>query len=295
MAPSIGFIGLGTIGFPVCLNFARSGVAVTAYDARPREDRIAALKGAGVRLVGSLSEVTRGGDVLITLLPSSDVVEEVLASPEVLDHLRPGQTVIEMSSGYPTTTKRLGALLAQRGVNLVDSPICNGGVPGAYERKIVLCLGGENEVIEKVIPLLRLVSAKQLPIGPLGSAHAFKIINNSISHAYGAVIAEGLALGVAYGIELQELFANLEQCSASASFTQIGKPMTRPPTEDVKFQLYLGTKDLRYSTELAGQLGSPHGVTDAAHATFEIAERAFGLGVESMTGPWRLFEKLGSR
>jgi 3-hydroxyisobutyrate dehydrogenase len=292
----LGFIGLGTIGFPLCRNLAETGIDLVAYDARPRSDRVAALRAAGARVVGSLRELADGRDMVMTVLPDSDAAEQVLLAPELLDNLAPGTICVETSSGYPATTVRIGKALAARGVALVDAPICNGGVPGAYARQTVLCVGGDRAAFEAIRPVLAPITSKLLHVGPLGSGHAVKIINNSVAAGVQAVVAEGLALGEAYGLDAKELVETLSQCSANnAGFPRSAALYLEPPKDEVQFQLYLGTKDLRYSTTLAGELGSPHPVTDAAHALFEVAERLLGLGAESNLGPGHLLKRLGSR
>jgi len=296
MVRQLGFIGLGTIGFPICRNLAESGVAVVAYDAQPRPERVAQLRERGARLVESAAEVAIGSDAVMTVLPDSDAVESVLLSRELLANLAPGTICIETSSGYPATTVRMGKVLAERGVTLIDAPICNGSVPGAYNRKITLCVGGDPAALEQVRSTLAHVASNIIHVGPLGAGHALKIVNNSISAAVNTVVAEGIALGEAFGLERERLVSILSQCSASnASFERAAASALQEPGGDVIFQLYLATKDLRYSTVLAGELGSPHPATDAAHALFEVAERLLGTGAESNTAPAQWLRRLGSR
>jgi 3-hydroxyisobutyrate dehydrogenase len=296
MEHRLGFVGLGTIGFPLCRNLAQAGVDLVAYDQRPRPDRVAALRAAGARVAGSLGEVAEGRNVLMTVLPDSDAAEAVLLDPELLGRLAPGTICVETSSGYPAATVRIGRALAERGVRLIDAPICNGGVPGAYARQTVLCVGGDLAAFEAVRPMLEPITSKLIHVGPLGAGHAVKIINNSLAMAVQTVVAEGLALGVAFGLDGERLVDALRQCSASkASFERAAATFLAPSREEVDFQLYLGTKDMRYSTALAGELGSPHGATDAAHALYEIAERMLGLSAESGAAPGQLLKRLGSR
>jgi 3-hydroxyisobutyrate dehydrogenase len=299
MIHQLGFIGLGTIGFPICRNLAESGVNVVAYDAHPKPERVAQLRDRGARVVDRPADAAAGSDALMTVLPDSDAVESVLLSPDVLATLTPGTVCIETSSGYPAATARIARVLAQQNVTLIDAPICNGSVPGAYNRQITLCVGGDAAALEKVRPTLAHVAGTIIHVGPLGSGHALKIVNNSISAAVNTVVAEGIALGEAYGIDRDTLVSILSRCSASkAGFETAAANALKdppPPGPDVIFQLYLMTKDLRYSAMLAGEVGAPHPATDAAHALFEIAERLLGTGAESSTAPAQLLRRLGSR
>jgi 3-hydroxyisobutyrate dehydrogenase len=292
----LGFIGLGTIGFPICQNLAQTGIDLIAYDARPRPERVAALERAGARIARSLGDVVDGRNVVMTVLPDSDAAEAVLLDPALLARLARGTICVETSSGYPTTTQRVGRILAERGVTLIDAPICNGGVPGAYAKETVLCVGGDLAAFEFVRPMLEPVTSRLIHVGPLGSGHAIKIVNNSVAMAVQTVVAEGLALGTAFGLEGERMVEALRLCSASkATFGNAASQFLKAPVDDVQFQLYLGTKDMRYSTALAGEVGSPHGATDAAHAVYEIAERMLGLGSESNLAPAQMLKRLGSR
>ena len=299
MIQQLGFIGLGTIGFPICRNLAESGVKILAFDAHPKPERVAQLRDKGARVVDRAADVAPGSDAVMTVLPDSDAVESVLLHPDMLAALAPGTVCIETSSGYPAATIRIGRILAQRHVTLIDAPICNGSVPGAYNRQINLCVGGDAAALEKVRPTLAHVASTIIHVGPLGSGHAVKIVNNSISAAVNTVVAEGIALGEAYGVDRETLVSILSRCSASkATFESAAANSLKqppPPGPDVIFQLYLATKDLRYSTALAGEVGAPHPATDAAHALFEIAERLLGPGAESNTAPAQLLRRLGSR
>jgi 3-hydroxyisobutyrate dehydrogenase len=299
MVQQLGFIGLGTIGFPICRNLAEAGVRIVAFDAAPRADRVAQLRERGAQVVETLAGVARDSDAVMTVLPDSAAVESVVLDPALLEHLRPGTIWIETSSGYPSATVRMAAALASRGVTMIDAPICKGSVPGAYNRQLTLCVGGDPAALDRVRATLSHVASTIIHVGPLGAGHAVKIINNSISAAVNTVVAEGIALGEAFGLERDELVSVLSQCSASkASFERAAASYRQPPpqTEDgVIFQLYLMTKDLRYSTALAGELGSPHPATDAAHGLFAIAERVLGSGAESNSAPSQLLQHLGSR
>ncbi|HEV2357579.1 MAG TPA: NAD(P)-dependent oxidoreductase [bacterium] len=292
----VGFIGLGTIGFPICRNLAQSGADVAAYDVNPRADRAHALGAAGVRMAASLEDVARDRNVIVTVLPDSAAVETTLLNPELFERIERGTVCVEMSSGYPTTTIRIGRSLGARGVSMIDAPICNGSVAGAYERRITLCVGGDAAVLEQVRPMLGLIAKTFIHVGPLGSGHAVKIVNNAILMGFSALVEEAMALGVAYGIEGEKLTSTLRECSAAnVQFDAVSRRVLRAPDGEVVFQLYLAAKDLRYASALAGELGSVHLVADALHNLYEIAERVLGPAVEADTAAWNLVQRLDAR
>jgi 3-hydroxyisobutyrate dehydrogenase len=296
-APEIGFIGLGNLGFAICCGFATAGAKIVAYDAHPRPDRVEKLRDLGVRLVGTASEAVSGKPFVVTVLPDSDVVESVLMDRSVTEGLREGAVCVEMTSGFPSATIRMARALRERNVRLVDAPICNGGVPAAHEHRLLLCVGGDEEAVEAVRPVLSLVASNVIHAGPLGSGHLVKLLSNSVGGACQVVVSEGLALGEAFGIDPHRLVETLQQCALGRmNFEGFARGYLDPPQRgDVGMKLYLATKDLRNSTMLAGELGSPHGATDAAHASLEIAERLLGPDIENYGAIGVMLRQLGSR
>lgn len=289
----LGFVGLGTMGFPICRNLAQSGVRVVAYDLYPLPDRVATLRDVGVRVVERLSDVGEACELLVAVLPDSDASEQVFLDCGLLERMRPGALCVDMTSGYPRTTIRMGKALAERGIRLVDSPICGGGAIGAEAGKLTVCVGGEPTDVAEVRALLEPVISQFFHVGPLGSGHAMKILNNYFGFVYSAAIAEGLALGVAYGFDLKAMVSVLQKCSAGNQiFNRQAEVLAEPPPDKVGFQLKLATKDLRYASALAGELREPLVTGQAAHSLYELATLIMGPGVEAHQGVWRLLEHI---
>jgi 3-hydroxyisobutyrate dehydrogenase-like beta-hydroxyacid dehydrogenase len=139
--PTVGFVGVGSIGRPMCLNVAKGGFSVVAYDASPeaREE----LAGTGVGVAGSLAEVARSVDVCVLSLPNSDVVEEVVLGEDgLLEGLSEGDVVVDTSSSRPSSTREVARRLAQRGIGMLDAPV-SGGLLRAEVGDLAVMVGGE--------------------------------------------------------------------------------------------------------------------------------------------------------
>ena len=124
---TVGFVGVGSIGRPMCLNIAKGGFRVVAYDASPGAR--ARLGSTNVEIAGSLVEVARAAEVCVLSLPNSGVVEEVVfGEGGLLEGLSEGDVVVDTSSSRPSSTREVARRLAERGVGMLDAPV---GAPGS--------------------------------------------------------------------------------------------------------------------------------------------------------------------
>src|SRR5215469_2436369 len=149
---TVGFIGLGNMGEPMVRRLAAAGYEVRAYDvAEQARARLAAT--TGVTVVTSPADVADGADVVILMLPDSDVVERVLLRDGLLDRVRPPTVVADMSSSEPNRTRALAEHAAGRGITLVDAPV-SGGVVGARGGSLTIMTGGLADALAVIEPVL---------------------------------------------------------------------------------------------------------------------------------------------
>ena len=287
----IGFIGLGKIGFPVALNIAKKGFELLAYDENPRMEYVDQLKGAGGRVASTIIEVVRECEVIITLLPNSLIVKKVLLSEEIKNEFTPGTICIDMTSGFPEDTKRIATELIKKEVHMLDAPICNGGVPGAYAGNLKLCVGGDRDLFESISPILSATAKEVKHVGELGMGHTIKVISNYIIFASTSVISEALAMGQASNIEPQLLVDELKSCAASQvlDFT-VAQAMLNEPGPEVGFRAALATKDLGYATQMASQYSVSSPMASAAHELYSLAVQNGHGDSEAILAPWLLLK-----
>ncbi|MBY4130163.1 NAD(P)-dependent oxidoreductase [Rhodococcus fascians] len=268
---TVGFIGLGNMGSPMAANLARGKVDLIVSDANVAlADDFAAEHGVRAGLAESLSEVS----TLILMLPSSEVVESVLLADGLANELVPGTLVIDMSSSEPNRSRTLGGTLAASDLRYVDAPV-SGGVKGAREATLAIIAGGANQDVDDARPLFALMGRRVFHVGPAGTGHAAKSLNNMVSAVTIAATSEALIAGEQFGIDphqLNEVF----NASSSRSNTTENKveQFMLSGTYDSGFAMSLMAKDLHISDKLARELNLTLPVSGANLALWSEAHHA---------------------
>lgn len=289
----IGFIGLGRIGFPIANNIAKAGFDLIGYDANAQPEYVNQLREAGGEIASSLKELVAVSEVLITVLPNSSVVESVLLSEEVLAAIKPNTICVDITSGFPDDTKRIASVLKSYGVQMLDAPICNGGVPGAYQRDIKLCVGGDKTSFEIVQPIISATAKEIQHVGELGMGHSIKAISNYIIFTTTSVISEAMNLGTACNFDPEKLVEELKTCAAGKAINlDFAHAILNGPAQEVSFRTDLATKDLRYASQLAKQRGVLSVMGDAAHELYQFSVQSGYANSEAIHAPWTMLNKL---
>lgn len=230
-----------------------AGYPVVGFD--PSPDAATALRVGGGKVAETAAAAVTDADVVILMLPSSAVVESVLAEPQLLAALQPGTLLVDMGSSEPLSTRRLAATLADRGVSMIDAPV-SGGVKGAVNGSLTIMVGGDPELVGRAEALLaQLGTARRA--GDIGAGHGLKAINNLLSAVHLLATAEGVAIGEQFGIDPAVLVSMINSSSGRSGSTDNKFPnFVLPGTYDSGFALGLMLKDMLIATELGRQLGS---------------------------------------
>jgi 3-hydroxyisobutyrate dehydrogenase len=265
---TVGFVGLGNMGFPMASRLAEAGFAVRGYDSSPvARERFP-------HSVGELAEVA--ADTVILMLPDSSVVRSVLLDERLLDALGDGARVIDMSSSEPTETRALAEEASARGVELLDAPV-SGGVAGAREGTLTIMAGGPAEAVEACRPLLEAMGANVMHVGPVAAGHALKALNNLLSATSLLVSSEALLVGERFGLDPQVMVETLNRSTGRSWSTQTKLPkfvLTRAWSSG--FPMRLMVKDLHIALGLAEATGSPIGLGQACCELWERAAAELG-------------------
>jgi 3-hydroxyisobutyrate dehydrogenase len=272
--PRIGFVGLGNMGRPMAENLLKAGFALAVADADP-----ARLAGLVVRalLPASLAALGEMSEIVITMLPDGKIVRTALLGNDgVLDGLKPGSLVIDMSSSAPVGTRELGAELADRGIALVDAPV-SGGVKRAVDGTLAIMVGGADADIERCRPLLAAMGRDIFPTGPLGSGHAMKALNNYVSAAGLAAAAEAVLVGQRFGLDPTTMVDILNASTGRNNATENKfKQFIVPKRYTAGFTMGLMAKDLRTALETAEATHTPAPLAAACIALWNAAEAKLG-------------------
>ncbi|AHG65616.1 NAD(P)-dependent oxidoreductase [Advenella mimigardefordensis] len=216
--PQLGFIGLGSMGKPMVLNLARAGYAVAVYDANAQA--AAQLSSEHIRVMDTPAAVAEHAAIIITMLPTSAIVEEVLTGPEgVFAAMRPGTIIVDMSSGVPDMTKVLAAEAKKRDAQLVDAPV-SGGVTRAQTGELSIMYGGSDETLKHIEPILQVMGSSVARTGDVGTAHAMKALNNLVSAGGFLIGIEAILLGKQGGLDPEVMVDILNASTGMNNSTQ---------------------------------------------------------------------------
>lgn len=268
---TVGFVGLGTMGGPMCARLARAGHRVQAFDLSAEALDSAAVSGA--HATGSAADAAAGVDVLLTSLPAPQHVEAVMCDSGALAALSPGAVWVDLTTSRPELIRRL-ADEAPDGVAVVDSPV-TGAVDGARNGTLTMFASGETATIEQVRPLLERLG-RVIACGDLGSGCVVKLVTNQLWFIGAAALAEGLAVGVRNGVELGDLWEAIKDSVADSFVARHDAPSIFAGHYDPSFSLGLCMKDLGLLAELEETVGADLPMTEAARAAFARATERYG-------------------
>ena len=186
----IGFIGIGLMGFPMAKNILKSGYKLKVFNrslvkAEP-------LKDFGAEISKTVSELVKDSEIIITMLTDDKAVDEVMGSSHFLDNLKPGSTVIDMSSTKPITAQKHGKNLSLKKIDYLDAPV-SGGTIGAEEGSLAIMIGGDQKVFNKAEDLLKTMGNPTL-VGPVGSGQVAKLANQIVVGLTIGAVAEAVTL-----------------------------------------------------------------------------------------------------
>lgn len=270
----IGFIGLGRMGAPMAARLAGAGHALTVcdVDAGAVQRLLADHPGKGA---DTPRAAAAGADVVITMLPTSAIVADVLRGPDgVLAGLKRGTLVLEMSSGVPAVTQALAAEVEAAGGALVDAPV-SGGVARAVTGELAIMAGGADADIDRAEPVLKAMGTSILRTGAVGTAHAMKALNNLVSAAGFLVSVEALLIGKRFGLDPSVMVDVLNASTGVNNATQKKlKPFVLSRRFDSGFGLDLMVKDL----------GIALGLADDGHVIAPLAAMTRNLWADALAG-----------
>ena len=287
----IGFIGIGAMGRPMAARVAGAGYPLAVQDADgQRAGAVAAELGATWAASGA--ELARGAELVVTMLPTSGIVAQVLDGPEgVLAGLRPGAVVIEMSSGVPAETRLRAERVAAAGGTLIDAPV-SGGVPRARTGELAIMVGGDPRAIDRAEPLLRSMGATIMRTGPVGSAHAMKALNNLVSAGGFLIGIEALLIGSRFGLDPAMMVDVLNASTGMTNSSQKKfKQFVLSRQFNAGFGLDLMVKDLGIAMGVARDTNTPAPVAALVREMWAAAQAALGPG-QDHTAMAKLSERL---
>jgi 3-hydroxyisobutyrate dehydrogenase-like beta-hydroxyacid dehydrogenase len=271
---SVGFIGVGVMGGPMALNVLKGGFPLAVYDLDA--EAVKRMTSAGARAAASPRELGTASDVVVSMLPEPQHVEQVVLGPNgIVEGLKSGGVVVDMSTIDPITSQRVGVELRKRGMEMVDSPVGKTSEHAATGT-LTLMVGGDPAVVERVKPVLKCMGSELFYCGGPGMGHAMKLTNNILATTIMAANTEALAIGAKCGLTLELMIEVMKTTMAWNSQLGVAMPKKAFKGDDSPgFMVKLAAKDVRLAVELAKKQGFEALVGAGAQATLE---RAIKLG-----------------
>ncbi|ABR49109.1 2-hydroxy-3-oxopropionate reductase [Alkaliphilus metalliredigens QYMF] len=285
----IGFIGLGVMGKPMAKNLLKAGYRVTIFANRKEVQQ--ELAEAGAEVGSSAKDVAQKTEVIITMLPNSpDVKQVILGKDGVLEGAREGMIIIDMSSIAPLASQEIAKKLKEKGVEMLDAPV-SGGEAKAIDGTLAIMLGGPEAVFERVKDILAVMGSSVVRVGEIGSGNVTKLANQIIVALNIAAMSEAMVLATKAGVDPENVFQAIGGGSAGSSV--LDKKFPRIKAGDFKpgFRLELHIKDLLNALDTGDEIDVPLPLTNQI---FEIMQtlKEEGKSKEDHTGIIKYYEKI---
>ncbi len=282
MIARVGFSGLGIMGRPMARNLLKAGFAMRVHSrTRARVDELVA---AGAQAGQSPRDVAAHSDVLITMLPDTPDVREVMLGGEgVAVGGHSGLVVIDMSTISPSATQEIAGALASRGVRMLDAPV-SGGESGARAGTLSIMVGGDEAVCNECRPVFAALGSRVTYIGPHGHGQIAKLCNQVVSVVTLQAVAEGLVLAAKAGVNVERVIEALSGGAADSWNLRNQGPRMLGRDFAPGFFVHLQQKDLRLAMVLANEAQVPLPGTALVQQFFSAIEASGGskLGVQAL-------------
>jgi 2-hydroxy-3-oxopropionate reductase len=285
----VGFIGLGIMGKPMSKNLIKAGYSLIVNDIN--KTAVAELVALGAESAENAREVAARSDLVITMLPNSPHVKQVvLGSNGVIEAARPGLVVIDMSSIAPGASKEVAAKLAEKGVEMLDAPV-SGGEPKAIDGTLSIMVGGKKEVFDAYLPLLQKMGASVVLCGDIGAGNMTKLANQIIVALNIAALSEAMVLAAKSGVDPETVFKAIRGGLAGSTVMEAKAPMILAGNFKPGFRIELHIKDLANAIETGHEVGVPLPLTAQVMEMMQ-ALKVDGKAANDHSGLVQYYEKI---
>jgi 2-hydroxy-3-oxopropionate reductase len=289
MAERVGFIGLGIMGMPMARNLMEAGYELTVHNRSPEKAEELGKEGATV--AASPKEATQKSDIVITMLPDSPQVREVVAGEDsVLEGISEGALLIDMSTISPVVTEELAEAVKEKGASMLDAPVSGGDV-GAIEGTLSIMVGGEEGDFERAKPLFEAMGKTITHVGPVGAGQVTKAANQVVVALTIEAVAEALVLGSAGGVSPEKVLDVLSGGLASNKVMEVKREKFLSHKFEPGFRSELHHKDLGIALAAGREYGVVLPVTAIVDQML-LSMRRKGWGGEDHSALLRIIEDL---
>ena len=245
----VGIVGTGIMGAPMATNMVKAGFEVVAYNRTAAKAK--ALESDGVRVADSIAEVAAASTVVITMVPDTpDVLEVVEGGGGLASAMKAGSVLIDMSTISPGATRDLAARLTARGIAMLDAPV-SGGSWGAQQGTLTVMVGGEQAIFDRCLPVFEAMGKSITLMRPSGMGQTTKLVNQILVAGTASAVAEAVVFAAAQGADLLKTIEAVSSGAAGSwQLTNLGPRMVQGDFAP-GFMVKLQQKDLRLILEAA--------------------------------------------
>ena len=266
MLKKVGFIGLGIMGMPMARNLLKAGFEVITYNRTMSKAEALVKKGA--RKANSPRELATECPVVITIVSDTPDVEAViLGKGGVIEGIKPGSVVIDMSTISPRVTRTIAACLKEKKVYMLDAPV-SGGEQGAINGTMSIMVGGEAEIFKRYRPIFKTMGKNITHVGPNGMGQTVKLMNQILVVGNLSAVAEALIFGQKAGVDLEKAIAAVKDGAAGSWQLENLGPRILKRDFRPGFMVDLIQKDLNLVMETARASKTPLPVTSLLHQMY---------------------------
>jgi 2-hydroxy-3-oxopropionate reductase len=289
MAERVGFVGLGIMGKPMATNLMDAGYKLTVHNRSP--EKANELGEAGASVANSPKEVAENADIIITMLPDSPQVSEVVAGEGgVLEGIKEGSLIVDMSTISPVVTEELSEAVKEKGASMLDAPVSGGDV-GAIEGTLSIMVGGEEADFHRAKPLFEAMGKTITHVGPVGAGQVTKAANQVVVALTIEAVCEALVLGSAGGVAPEKILDVLSGGLAGNKVMEVKREKFLSHRFDPGFRSELHHKDLGIALAAGREYGVVLPVTAIVDQML-LAMRKKGWGGEDHSALLRVIEDL---
>ena len=286
----IGFVGLGIMGKPMAKNLMKEGHELLVDDCNA--DAVNEVVEAGAK-AGTKAEIAENCEVVVTMLPNSPHVKEVVCGANgLLENAHEGLIIIDMSSIAPLASQEVAAKCKEKGVHFLEAPV-SGGEPKAIDGTLSIMCGGDEEIFEKCMPLLKAMGSDVVLCGSVGAGNTTKLANQIIVASNIAAVSEGFMLAKRAGVDPNKVFAAIKGGLAGSTVMNAKGTMMLENNTKPGFKIDLHIKDLNNALETGHAVGAPLPITASVMEMMQMLH-ADGMGQCDHSAIAKYYEKLAN-
>jgi 2-hydroxy-3-oxopropionate reductase len=290
--PIIGFIGLGIMGKPMARNLLKAGYPLVVHN-RSRA-AVEELAKEGTKAAATSKEVAGQSEVLITMLPDSPDVEIVYSGEKgVLSGVKPGATLIDMSSISPVVARKLAAEAEKRGCDMLDAPV-SGGEAGAVSASLSIMIGGKAAAVDAAMPIFQALGKNIVHVGDAGAGQVTKAANQMVVGTTIAIVSEALVLAAKAGVDPAKVRQALLGGFAQSKILEAHGRKMLDRNFKPGFHIRLHEKDVKIALATGSEYGVPLLVTGVV-GQMMTAMKGMGNGDLDHSGLVKLVEQMAKK